>query len=212
MPPPSQQTARSNSNGVDVFGGRAPNPVFARPNKRQRVSGPSSTPARPVPRSKPLPSMVSFLINKNHSLLEYATQLPFLSHAGCGTLAKPALQQYLSQQGHVARAFCAFIGNLIGKIRLIATSNPSVDTSWRALDLLVSALNNAKRELEFLRDTCEKFNLHLEQEIPRPAAKGFIDLFASATAAPASLLEGLVVLWTMEYVSRCICVGEHRLC
>lgn len=196
QPPPEPQGNASGGKG-DIFRGRAPNPTFNRPGgKASNLAA-----ARPAPPPKPSPSLVNHLLTKNRTALEQATQLQFFSHAGCGTLSSAALQQWLAQQGHMSRVLCTFIGSLIGKIRLSDTQNPSNDTSWRALDLLVSAVNNAKRELEFLRTTHFKYYLQHEAESPKPATKGFIDLFASVSSPPSSLLEGLVVLWAVEYVS-----------
>lgn len=101
----------------------------------------------------------------------------------------------------MSRAFTTFIGSVIGKIRLTDTNLPQGDTSWRALDLLVSTINNAKRELEFLRTTQNKYALQSDSEPPKYATRGFIDLFASVASAPASMLESMVVIWAVEYVS-----------
>lgn len=203
MQPPMDPNLTASGGRSDIFKGRAPNPTFNRPVSKQRQStgGPNATPSRPPGIPKPSPSLVNHLLTKHRDALDQATQLPFLSHAGCGTLSRAALQQWLTQQGHMSRALCTYIGSLIGKIRLTDTQNPSNDTSWRTLDLLVSALNNAKRELDFLRNTHFKYNLQSDAESPKPATKGFIDLFAGVASPAASLLEGLVVLWAVEYVS-----------
>ena len=71
-----------------------------------------------------------------------AYQVDFIKHAGCRTLSSLALQQWLVQQGHVARALTTFIGSLIGKIRLLDIADPQGSTNYRAFDLLVSTLNN----------------------------------------------------------------------
>ena len=204
MGPADDGPSHDSSGRGDIFKGRAPNPnlmINRQASKgRPSVGRANITPVRPPP-VKPTPSLVKHLLVKERTLIEQATQLPFLSHAGCGTLSSTALQQWLIQQGHISRALCTFIGCLIGKIRLTDTKNPSQETSWRTLDLLVSTINNAKRELEFLRNTQAKYGLSGPQESPKPATKGFIDLFASVTAPSSSLLEGMVVLWSVEYVS-----------
>ena len=162
----------------------------------QRLNLNKSTP------SKPAPSLVNHLLSKNSDALSKATQQQFLSHAGCGTLSAAALQQWLTQQNHMARALVTFIGNTIGKIRLGDAKNPLQDTNWRTLDLLVSCINNAKRELEFLRSTAQKYSLPGDGEAPKHAMKGLIDAFAASTNPNASLLEAMVVLWSIEHVSR----------
>ena len=100
----------------------------------------------------------------------------------------------------MSRALVTFIGNVIGKIRLADAKNPLQDTNWRTLDLLVSCINNAKRELEFLRSTAQKYGLQSDGEGPKHATKGLIDLLAASSHANASLLEGMVVLWSIQNV------------
>jgi hypothetical protein len=192
-----------NTNRPDIFRGRAPNTNFQLNRNRERASGrqqqsqrPNQTPTQP----KPAPSLVNHLLAKNSDALGKATQQQFLSHAGCGTLSSAALQQWLTQQGHMSRALVTFIGNVIGKIRLADAKNPLQDTNWRTLDLLVSCINNAKRELEFLRSTAQKYGLQSDGEGPKHATKGLIDLFAASSHANASLLEGMVVLWSIQNV------------
>ncbi|KAF2485814.1 hypothetical protein BDY17DRAFT_111980 [Neohortaea acidophila] len=205
---PIDASRSTNANTGDIFNGAAPNPNLTFPEqirggKRVRLSNPAqstSTPTRPPPPRKPSPSLVNHLLTQNRSSVEQSIQLPFLSHAGCGTLSRAALQQWLTQQSHLSRSLCTFIGTLIGKIRLNDAPNPSLDTSWRALDLLVSALNNAKRELDFLRSTHMKYGLQQDTDAPRPATRGMLDLFAAASAPAASLLEGLVILWAIEHL------------
>lgn len=196
----TEAPSASTSGKGDIWKGAAPNPnlTFRNPAPRQRTS--TGRPTIPPTTPKPVPSLISHLLMKSSLAVEQSTQLPFLSHAGCGTLSRAALQQWLTQQNHLSRSLCTFIGSLIGKIRLTPTLNPNLDTSWRALDLLVSALNNAKRELEFLRTTHVKYGLQQDMSPPKPPTKGITDLFASATSPAASLLEGLVIVWTLQHV------------
>ena len=197
----------SSTSKPDIFRGGAPNPnlMINRSNGRPRGNSgrPNITPNRPgqVVPPKQSPSLVNHLLAKHRSSVDAATQLQFLSHAGCGTLSSTALGQWLTQQGHMSRSLITFIGGVISKIRLTDVKSPQQDTQWRTLDLLVSCLNNAKRELEFLRTTQQKYSLESDREGPRHATKGFIDLFASASNPAASLLEGMVVLWSVEWVS-----------
>lgn len=190
----------------DIWKGGAPNPNLNVNVKRgQWAPRQNSKPSQRTPNTaskKPAPSLVNHLLLQNRDKIEAATQQPFLSHAGCGTLSSTALETWLTQYGHMSRSLTTFIGTLIGKLRLTDTNKPQYDSSWRTLDLLVSSLNNAKRELEFLRTTQQKYGLHPERELPKHATKGFIDLFASVSSPSAGLLEGMVVLWTVQYVSR----------
>ena len=187
----------------DVFRGTAPNTNFQLNRSRGRRSGgpPSSQRPNPSTQPKPSPSLVNHLLAKNGDALTSATQQPFLSHAGCGTLSAAALQQWLTQQGHMSRALVTFMGNVIGKIRLAESNNPLADTNWRTLDLLVSCINNAKRELEFLRSTGGKYGLQSDGEAAKHATKGLIDVFGSSAQSHSSLLEGMVVLWSIQHVS-----------
>jgi hypothetical protein len=195
-----------NLNRPDIFRGTAPNNNFQLHRQRSRGKGsfqqqsqrPNQTPTQP----KPSPSLVNHLLAKNSDSLSKATQQQFLSHAGCGTLSAPALQEWLTQQIHMSRYLVTFIGNVIGKIRLTDARNPLQDTNWRTLDLLVSCINNAKRELEFLRSTGHKYGLQSDGEGPKPASKALIDLFAASSGSSASLLEAIVVLWSIQHVSR----------
>lgn len=158
-------TAPMDQNGnvpaKSIWRGGAPNPNLSGAN-RQRQSRPSA-PARV---QQPSPSLANHLLTKNKDSVDRAVQVQFLSHAGCGTLQASALEQWLTQQTHLSRASTSFIGNLIGKIRLPATDFPQSDTSHRALDLLVSTINNAKRELEFLRTTQHKYNITGGKDLP----------------------------------------------
>ena len=129
----------------EIFTGGAPHPNLAlnRPiaRPRQSTGRPGPLNMRPPPPLHQAPSLINHLLNKKRTDVEAATQVPFLSHAGCGTLSVTALNQWLSEQGHFSRALCTFLGSVIGKIRLPEVTNPEHDSDWRLLDLLVSALN-----------------------------------------------------------------------
>ncbi|EMC99553.1 hypothetical protein BAUCODRAFT_340725 [Baudoinia panamericana UAMH 10762] len=186
-----------------IWRGGAPNPnIQAVARKAQART--SMGPPPGAPPSKPQPSLASHLVTKMAEALTSATRKPFLSHAGCGTLPATALNQWLSQEIHISRALVSFVGSLIGKIRVPETSDLTRDPTFRALDLLCSAVNNMKKELEFLESTKVKYNLHVDPQEPLPATRGFIDLFASASSPQSTLLEGLVVLWATEH---CFCTS-----
>ncbi|TKA39915.1 hypothetical protein B0A54_10266 [Friedmanniomyces endolithicus] len=188
--------------GSDIWRGSAPNPNLAGvvhrrgPNKSRQSTGANATPARPA---APKPSLASHLVTKLSAALTEATQKSFLSHAGCGTLSAAALKQWLAQEIHISRALVPFVGSLIGKVRIPETSNLTSDPTYRAIDLLCSAVNNMKKELEFLESTKRKYDLRVDMEEPQPATQGFIDLLASASSPDSSLLEGLVILWATEH-------------
>lgn len=147
-----------------IWRGGAPNPNLSGKSRPRQGRQSNVAPAHPPP---PSPSLANHLLSKNKDAVDQAVQVQFLSHAGCGTLQASALEQWLAQQTHLSRASTSFIGNLIGKIRLPATDLPQSDTFHRALDLLVSTINNAKRELEFLRTTQHKYNIAGGKDLPR---------------------------------------------
>lgn len=194
------------SGSGDIWRGSAPNPnlqgLIQRrgPQKNPRTSlGSQYTPSRAP--SGPKPSLASHLLNKFNTQIVNATQQSFLSHAGCGTLSASALNQWLAQEIYISRALIPFVGSLVGKVRIPETPNLQQDPTFRAIDLLVSACSNMKKELEFLESSKTKYNLHVEPEEPKSAIIGFCDLMAAAASPPASLLEGLVLLWAIEHVS-----------
>lgn len=209
----------SETEGTDIWRGGAPNPNLAGminrrgPNSKPRASGGGGGGggAQQMPsRTAPRPSLASHLISRMGTTLTDATQRPFLSHAGCGTLSAAALNQWLAQEIHISRALVPFVGQLIGKTRIPETSDLTHDPTYRALDLLCSAVNNMKKELEFLEATKRKYNLNVDIEDPHAATQGFMDLFASASSPQSSLLEGLVVLWATEHVGRCLWLYEQQ--
>ena len=195
-----------------ILGGNVANPHLSgvrrggtnQPLRPRQSYGAPTTPHRimaPPGPPKPAPSLANHLLNRDPEAVNSATQQAFLSHAGCGTISAHALTQWLAQDAHVSRAFVSFVGRLIGKMRLPDTAITMENTTFRTFDLLISTLNNVRREMSFFDTTASKWGLHIESEIPKPATKGFIDLLSSASSSSASLLEGLVLLWTTEHVS-----------
>jgi len=191
----------------EIWRGKAPNPGLTvnrrGPQKNPRQSGGNmATPSRPAPGpARPAPSLATHLLSRDVAAVTSATQQVFLSHAGCGTLSAPALLQWLNQDSHISRGFVSFIGTLIGKVRLPETSNSQQNTTFRTLDLLISTLNNVRREMSFFEVTAGKYNLQIGGDDPKPATQALLDLLASAASPSASLLQGLVVLWVVEHVS-----------
>jgi hypothetical protein len=72
------------------------------------------------------------------------------------------------------------------------------------MDLLISALNNMRREMQFFEITATKYGLPLSMEPPTPVTRALLDLLASTSSPSASLLEGMVVLWGTEQVCRTV--------
>jgi hypothetical protein len=149
----------------------------------------------------PNPSLANHLLDQTEDALMGASRHIFLMHAGCGSLTKDALNQWLAQIRYISRSLISFTGTLIGKIRIPETPDLERDSTFRCLDLLCSAVNNTKKELEFLEAAKRKYGLGVKFDEPRPPTKGFIDLFNSASCPSATLLEGMVMLWAIELVS-----------
>ncbi|KAF2014024.1 heme oxygenase-like protein [Aaosphaeria arxii CBS 175.79] len=194
----------------NILSGKHPNPnlqVHRRGTnlKRSRDSQPIA-PHPPIPQHPATPSLnaslTAHLLAKSAEDFRRATQQPFLSHAGCGSLAQGPLSVWLVQDGHRARGYIRFVGQLLAKIRLPQTANSQFHPMYRTMDLLISALNNMRREMQFFEITATKYGLGLSQEAPSPITRALLDLFVSASSSSASLLEGMVVLWGTEHCYR----------
>jgi len=213
----SSADAQNLNNGNDgdesttraMLNGTHPNPnlqVHRRgPNQNKRGrDGQPIAPSIPhqsaTPTNQPMPSLTSYLLTTNKDAFTAATQQPFLSHAGCGTLAAAPLVQWLVQDAHYARGYIQFIGQLLSKIRLPAIPNSQFHPLYRTMDLLISALNNIRREMSFFEITATKYGLQMTEDPPSFVTRAYLDLFVSASSASASLLEGMVLLWATEHV------------
>ncbi|KAL6702786.1 hypothetical protein ACN47E_000922 [Coniothyrium glycines] len=188
-----------------ILNGQQPNPnlqVHRRGpnNKRPRDGQPIAPSVQMAPH--PAPSVTAHLLATCSAAFTQATQQPFLSHAGCGSLAAGPLSQWLVQDGHYARGYIRFVGQLLAKIRLPQTQNSQFHPMYRTMDLLISALNNMRREMQFFEITATKYGLALGNESPTPITRALLDLFVSASSSSASLLEGMIVLWGIEHCYR----------
>ncbi|KAH7066268.1 hypothetical protein BKA63DRAFT_454006 [Paraphoma chrysanthemicola] len=188
-----------------ILSGQAPNPnlqVHRRgPNTKRPRDGQPIAPNLPM-HPHQAPSLTAHLLATSSRNFTQATQQPFLSHAGCGSLATGPLSQWLVQDGHYQRGYIRFVGQLLAKIRLPQTQNSQFHPMYRTMDLLISALNNMRREMQFFEITATKYGLVLGQEGPTPITRALLDLFVSASGSSASLLEGMVVLWGTEHCYR----------
>lgn len=187
-----------------ILSGQAPNPnlqVHRRgPNTKRARDGQPIAPNLSMQEQHQAASLTAHLLAISSSQFTQATQQPFLSHAGCGSLAAAPLSQWLVQDGHYSRGYIRFVGALLAKIRLPQTHNSQFHPMFRTMDLLISALNNMRREMQFFEITATKYGLVLGQEGPTPITRALLDLFVSASSPSASLLEGMVVLWGTEHV------------
>ncbi|KAL4816261.1 hypothetical protein BDW67DRAFT_162629 [Aspergillus spinulosporus] len=158
--------------------------------------------------------LTAHLPSTTPTALHRATTHPFLRHAGSGTLPKTTLAAWLSQDRLYAQTYVRFIGQLLSKVHLPKTpskpNNPSI--TEKILEVLIDALNNIHRELQFFEDVAREYGLDLNTNTPpeesdpevqgmfapAPITQGYIDMFLSAASPGNSLLEGLVVLWATE--------------
>lgn len=191
-----------------ILTGQHPNPnlqVHRRGPNSKRTHGQliasHGTPSQPSAAA----SLTNHLLSLYSAPFTQATQNTFLSHAGCGSLAAGPLCQWLVQDAHYARGYIRFVGQLLAKIRLPQTLNSQFHPMYRTMDLLISALNNMRREMQFFEITATKFTLNIAPDPPTPITRSLLDLFVSASSSSASLLEGMVVLWGIGHV-RCASV------
>ena len=172
-------------------------------NKRSRESmlAPGPAPQNRNGSTQFQPSLTNHLVAQSQQAFSAATQQPFLSHAGCGTLSVGPLAQWMVQDGHYTRGYIQFLGAMISKIRLPDVANSQFHPMYRTLDLLISALNNIRREMSFFEITATKYGIQLNSDPPSHVTRAYIDMFNSVSSASSSLLEGMVVLWATEHVS-----------
>ena len=165
--------------------------------------------------------LTSHLLQLDPGGLKKATEHPFLSQAGNGTLPTDTLRSWLAQDAHYARGYVKFVAGLLTHLDLpsricasgqdpqLEGAHVSNNTSlnWRVLDLLVGALANVKRELEFFEATSRRYELNIESspgfEALNLDTAAYVDHFESIAKGkgPQMLLRGLVTLWATEYVS-----------
>lgn len=205
----AEGTANGNNGQPSILTGQHPNP-----NLQVHRRGPNTKRTRdghPIPhhnhhlalaQAHMQPSLTAHLLTICSGPFTQATQQPFLSHAGCGSLAPGPLAQWMVQDAHYSRGYVRFIGQLLSKIRLPVTTNSQFHPMYRTMDLLISALNNMRREMSFFEITATKYGLPLSQDPPNPITRAYLDLFVSSSSTSASLLEGMVVLWGTEHCYR----------
>lgn len=109
--------------------------------------------------------LTAYLLASTPDALTRATTHPFLAAAGRGTVPKPLLSQWLSQDRLYAQSYIRFIGLLLSKIRL-PTQNPTAaipraTSEQNAVNVLIDALVNIRTELAFFEKTAEDHGLDL---------------------------------------------------
>ena len=130
-----------------------------------------------------------------------ATQHGWLKLAGSGQLSRSALLAWLTQERLYALNYPTFIGALLSKIHIPSTASRTSTLEWRICNLLIDALTNIRRELAMFEDVLrDEFGWADSGggEQARQETRAYADVFAGASKASASLLEGMVVLWATE--------------
>ncbi|MCJ1447687.1 MAG: hypothetical protein MMC23_008198 [Stictis urceolatum] len=151
-------------------------------------------------------SLTQHLLSQHPSRLRSATNHPFLSRAGAGTLSPSPLCKWLVQDKHYQFAYVQFIGRLISKIDLAPSSGSSTQRTaddknldWKTLNTLLAALSAIKSEIEFYDETVSKYDLEIHMEGPDEVTRQYQRLFEESSAAGQPVLRGLVVLWATEH-------------
>jgi thiaminase len=162
-------------------------------------------------------SLTARLHSPSDPLFNSATQSPFLTAAGKGSLSKRKLSEWLSQDRLYAQAYIGFIGSLLAHAQLPSSHIPfdSHEDSlhWRIVQILKDSLDNIFRELRFFEDVAKKYGLSLEARStddpfgPVKATADYLTLF-QRFSTPINhddlrgldwvLLNGLLVLWATE--------------
>lgn len=148
-------------------------------------------------------------ISTSTSSFTRATQHPFLTAAGDGSLSASTLTRWLVQDIHYTRAYIRFIGGLLSQLYLPTSLFRSTahggarqkDLQARIFDLLTGALTNIQRETQFFEDVAEEYGLSLDLTAePEPITRAYINMFDSMRqgSGRGGLLEGLTVLWATE--------------
>lgn len=151
------------------------------------------------PRIIRMTKLTSHLLSHSSSTFQAATQHAWLKLAGTSQLSRPALLAWLTQDRLYALTYPTFIGALLSKISLPSTASRTSTLEWRICNLLIDSLTNIRRELGMFEDVLrQEFGWAEGGEVPRQETRAYADVFAGASRASASLLEGLVVLWATE--------------
>lgn len=137
--------------------------------------------------------LTSWLLASTPQSFKRATTHPFLASAGKGTLPKCTLSQWLSQDRLYAQSYIRFIGFLLAKIRLSTQSyNFSPDhpqsTNTQAVNVLIDALVNIRRELQFFEATAAEYNLDLTAIASEECGAGLTKSGSISTSAGISTM------------------------
>ncbi|RPD75630.1 heme oxygenase-like protein [Lentinus tigrinus ALCF2SS1-7] len=132
-----------------------------------------------------------------------ATEHPFLTAAGTGTLPLPLLSLYLSQDRlYAAHGYPPFIGQLLTRIPYSSThavDSPEEKLHSDVVKVLAFALQNVHREVGMFAEVERKYGLNFAQWRERKATRDYTAEMARVGAL-GTLEDGLIFLWAMERV------------
>lgn len=133
-----------------------------------------------------------------------AVEHDFLASAGDGSLSKRLLSAFLSQDRlYAAHAYPKFIGHLLASVPF--SSSDLIDSDREKINqqivaVLVGALQNVVREVNFFSDVAKTHGLQLEGWRERRATRDYTAEMARIGAS-GRLEDSLVFLWAMERVN-----------
>ena len=132
-----------------------------------------------------------------------AVEHPFLTAAGDGSLPPRRLAFWLAQDRlYAAHAYPRLIGRLIASLPLTSTVAPGSleeQQNQRILCLLVYALQNVVREVNFFDEASVRWGLSVKGWPERKATRDYTAEMARV-ATEGTLFDGLVFVWAMEQV------------
>ncbi|KAK0128844.1 hypothetical protein ONS95_000792 [Cadophora gregata] len=164
----------------------------------------------------PPTKLTTHILSLHPEAFTLATQSPFLAHAGAGTLSKNVLQKWLAQDRLYAQAYIRFAALLLANVGLKGRVDERA-LEERLLDLLLSSINNVRRELKFFEDVATRYDLDISSpstssivkddevqekegvsEGVRMYRKLFFEVGEAVESGKMGMLEGLVLLWGTE--------------
>jgi thiaminase len=158
-------------------------------------------------------AVTTHLLSINHEQLLRATRHPFLERAAKGTLSKPLIAQWLSNDKQYLQGYLSTIRNTLSLIRstLQSTTEPheEPDIETRLIAWLEAGIKNGEREMCFFQEVAAIHNIDiqpspLQDTVKSEGLRRYEALFASvASQKPHSFipwLEGAVLLWSTEKV------------
>jgi thiaminase len=154
--------------------------------------------------------MTTHLLSINYNQMLRCTTHPFLERAAKGTLPKPLIAQWLSNDRQYLKGYLSTISNTLKLIRSTHKSpdaEPDIET--RLITWLEAGIKNGERELRFFQEVAEKYDIDiqpspLQESIKSEGLRRYEVLFASvASQQPHAFLpwlEGAILLWSTEKV------------